>query len=138
MHSVKQSYDEIVTSYHRCRQSDGFFDTFYDIFLRKSPEIAAKFAHTDFAQQKLMLRQSLFEMLNYFCGFTSLRKDIEELGHRHHQVDVRPEHYELWLDSLCEAVAKHDPKYRPELGEMWREAMRPGISLMLSVGGKVT
>ncbi|HEX4147179.1 MAG TPA: hypothetical protein VHY91_27020 [Pirellulales bacterium] len=50
-----------------------------------------------------------------------------------------PEHYELWLDSLCETVARHDPEYQTELEELWREAMRPGIALMLSgnedVGG---
>jgi PAS domain S-box-containing protein len=130
-HQVKS--DQVIASYHRCRQSGAFVDTFYDIFLRKSPEIAAKFVHTDFARQKLMLRQSLLEMLNYYGGIESVREEIEQLGKRHHQLEVRAEHYEQWLDSLCEAVARHDPEYRDDLGEMWREAMRPGIALMLSV-----
>jgi len=125
--------DEVIASYHRCRQSGAFVDTFYDIFLGKSAEIAAKFVHTDFARQKLMLRQSLLEMLNYYGGIESVREEIEQLGKRHHQLDVRAEHYEQWLDSLCEAVSRHDPEYRDDLGEMWREAMRPGIALMLSV-----
>lgn len=131
---MKDVFDEVVASYHRCRQSGAFFDTFYEILLGKSPEIAAKFVHTDFARQKLMLKQSLLEMLNYYCGIERTRKEIERIGKLHRQLDVRPEHYEFWLDSLCEAVAKHDPEYRAELGELWREAMRPGIALMLSVG----
>jgi hemoglobin-like flavoprotein len=130
---VNNAYDKVIASYHRCRQSSEFFDAFYDIFLGKSFDIAAKFASTDFARQKRMLRQSLFAMLNYYCGIESVREEIEQLGKLNHQLDVRPEHYEMWLDSLCEAVAKNDPEYRDELGEMWREAMRPGIAMMLSV-----
>jgi len=128
---VKDLFDKVVASYHRSRQSGVLFDTFYEIFLRKSPEIASKFAHTDFARQKLMLKQSLLEMLNYYCGIESVRQEIERIGNLHRQLEIRPEHYELWLDSLCEAVARHNPEYRAELGELWREAMRPGIALML-------
>jgi hemoglobin-like flavoprotein len=129
---VKDLCDQVIASYHRCRQSGTFFDTFYGIFLGKSPEIAAKFALTDFARQKLMLRESLLEVLNLYAGIESVREEIEQLGKRHQQLDVRPEHYELWVDSLCEAVASHDPEFRNDLGEKWREAMRPGIAMMLS------
>jgi hemoglobin-like flavoprotein len=130
---VKNVFDQVVASYHRCRQSSAFFDTFYDIFLGQSTEIAEKFAHTDFARQKLMLKESLLEMLNYYGGIESVRGEIDQLGKRHQQLEVRTEHYEQWLDSLCEAVARHDPEYRDGLGKMWREAMRPGIAMMLSV-----
>ena len=130
---MKNVCDQVVASYHRCRQSTAFFDTFYEIFLGKSPEIVAKFARTDFARQKLMLRESMLEMLNFYGGIKSVREEIEQLGKLHHQIEVRTEHYEQWLDSLCEAVARHDPEYRDDLGEMWREAMRPGIAMMLSV-----
>lgn len=134
---MKAVYDDVVASYHRCRQSRTFFDTLYEVFLGKSPEIAAKFVRTDFARQTLMMKQSLLEMLNHYCGVESVRQEIERLGKFHRQLEVRPEHYELWLDSLCEAVTKHDPEYRVELGELWREAMRPGIALMLSGNDKV-
>lgn len=134
---MKAVYDDVVASYHRCRQSGAFFDSLYELFLGKSPEIAAKFVRTDFARQKLMLKQSLLEMLNHYCGVETVRQEIERLGSFHRRIEVRPEHYELWLDSLCEAVAKHDPEYRAELGELWREAMRPGIALMLSVNDGV-
>jgi hemoglobin-like flavoprotein len=130
---MKAVYDEVVASFHRCRRSETFFDTLYETFLGKSPEIAAKFVHTDFARQKLMMKQSLLEMLNHYCGVESVRQEIERLGAFHRQFAVRPEHYEQWLDSLCEAVSKQDPEYRVELRELWREAMRPGIALMSSV-----
>ncbi|MGD9645169.1 MAG: globin [Pirellulales bacterium] len=132
---MKEIFEQVVDSYHRCRHTGEFFDTFYEIFLGKSPEIAAKFVHTDFAHQKLMLKQSLFEMLNFYGGIESVRQEIEQLGRRHRELDVRAEHYELWLDSLCEAVVRHDPEYREELSQLWREAMRPGIATMLAAPG---
>lgn len=134
---MKAISDDVVASYHRCRHTEASFDTLYELFLGKSPEIASMFVRTDFVLQKLMMKQSLLEMLNHYCGVEAVRPEIERLGKLHHQIAVRPEHYDLWLDSLCEAVAKHDPEYEVEQGERWRAAMRPGIALMLSVSDGV-
>ena len=124
--------DEVTASYHRCREDDRFIDTFYDIFLLKSPAIAKKFAHTDFRHQKLMLRESLLEMLCLEQGIEGARAEIERLGRRHKDLQIPSEMYTMWLDSLCEAVQKHDPQCTPQLIQKWREAMRPGIELMIS------
>lgn len=35
--------DDVTASYHRCRASDRFIDTFYEHFLAKSREVAADF-----------------------------------------------------------------------------------------------
>ena len=134
---MKAIFDSVIASYHRCRHSGALFDTFYEIFLSKSPEIAAKFIRTDIDRQKRMMKESLLEMLCLYSGVELAKQAIERLGKRHIQLEVRPEHYELWLDSLCEAIAKHDPEYREELDGQWREAMRPGINLMISVGKDV-
>ena len=125
--------DEVIESYHRCREDARFFDTFYDIFLLKSPEIAKKFEHTDFAHQKLMLRESLLEMLCLEQGMEGAREEVESLGHRHKDLQITSEMYAMWLDSLCEAVEKHDPQCTPLLAKKWRDAMQPGIELMNSV-----
>ena len=87
------------------------------------------FARTDFPHQKLMLRESILEML-VFAQTGSGGKEIERLAERHRQLNVKPLHYVLWLDALCEALAKHDPEFNPTLEQMWRDAMRKGISLM--------
>jgi hemoglobin-like flavoprotein len=123
--------DEVMASYHRCRADDSFFDTFYDVFLAKSPEIAKKFEHTDFTHQKLMLRESLLEMLCLEQGMDGAREEIELLGRRHHDLQITSEMYVMWLDSLCEAVEKHDPQCTPQLTQKWRAAMQPGIELMI-------
>jgi hemoglobin-like flavoprotein len=123
------TFNQVVASYHRARESGALFDTFYSIFLGKSPEIPPMFARTDFPHQKLMLRESILELL-VFAQTGSGRTEIKRLAERHRQLNVKSAHYELWLDSLCEALAIHDPKFDVELEQKWRDAMHKGIELM--------
>ncbi len=128
---MSSNLDSVMESFHRCREDDQFIDTFYELFRAKSVEIDKMFEHTDFKRQKLMLRESLLEMLCYDRGMQGAKDEIQKLAHRHHELGVKPEMYGLWLDSLCEAVERHDPQYTPELGQMWRDRMRKGIELMM-------
>jgi hemoglobin-like flavoprotein len=128
---MDSAFEQVAASYHRARQSGQLFDTFYQVFLGKSPEIAPMFARTDFPHQKLMLRESILEMLLY-AQTGSGREEIERLGERHRALNVTPAHYELWLDALCEALALHDPEFTAGLECKWREAMRSGIEIMTS------
>ena len=131
---MAEQADELTASYYRCRRDDRFFDTFYDGFLSKSPAVAQMFAKTDFKLQKLMLRQSLLEMLCFDREMSGTREEIERLGLRHKELRVTPEMYAMWLDSLCEAIKKHDPSYTPALELLWREAMLKSIKEMIAVG----
>ena len=124
--------DDLMASYHRCRANEDFIGTFYKIFLSKSPDIAAQFSHTDFKHQKLMLRQSLLELLYLEQGMSGGREAIEKLGRRHQELEIAEWMYSIWLDSLCEAVRKHDPLITPGLESRWRQAMERGIAVMLS------
>ncbi len=126
------AFDQVVASYHRARESGQLFDTFYQIFLTKSPEIPSMFARTDFPHQNLMLRESILEML-LFAQTGAGQAEIERLARRHRQLNVAPRHYELWLDALCEALAAHDCEFNSTLERMWRDAMRKGIQLMSAI-----
>jgi hemoglobin-like flavoprotein len=131
---METPFNQVVASYHRARQSGQLFDTFYILFLGKSPEIPPMFARTDFPHQKLMLRESILEML-VFAQTGLGRVEIERLAERHRQLNVTPRHYELWLDALCEALAKHDPQFNSALEKMWRDAMQKGIEVMSASPG---
>jgi truncated hemoglobin YjbI len=127
---MNTSFDQVVASYHRARESGRLFDTFYELFVAKSPDIPPMFARTDFPHQKLMLRESILEML-LFAQTGSGREEIERLAERHRGIGVTANHYALWLDSLCEALAHHDSEFTPALEQAWRSSMQKGIELML-------
>ena len=128
----KQDIDPVVASYHRCREDEQFVETFYDLFMGMSDEVAKLFEHTDFKRQRLMLRESLLEMLCYSRGMDGVDEDIVKLAERHSGLGIKPEMYAMWLDSLCDAVQKHDPEYTPAIGQQWRDAMQKGIDFLLS------
>ena len=67
-----------------------------------------------------------------FYQIPSDPQEIERLAQRHHQLNVKRKHYDLWLDALCEALAQHDPEFTAELEQKWRDAMRPGIAVMVA------
>ncbi len=129
----QQATDEVIASFHRCRCTENFVDTFYELFLAKSPQIAEKFANTNFSLQKLMLRESLLEMLLFDLRTRGSQEVVEKLGRRHSKLQVSEEMYRMWLDALCEAIRKHDPESTPELEARWRQAMQKGIDVMLAV-----
>ena len=125
----------VEASYDRCLENDGFYDTFYEKFLAKSEEIPPMFANTDFRKQKQMIRMSVRMLVRLGEGKDSTKLAISKLGESHsrRQHNVRPELYDLWLDALCESIAQHDPEYTPKLEQQWRDAMQPGIEMMISM-----
>ena len=127
--------DSVTASYCRCRSSEGFVDTFYEHFLAKSQEVSDRFRGTDFARQRRVLRESLLAMLLFNRGSQLARDELERLGLRHGRcgLDISPRLYDLWLDALCEAVEQHDPEYTTDLKDQWKQAMRPGIDLMVAL-----
>ena len=125
--------NELIDSYYRCRRDGRFLDTFYETFLSKSSEVARMFAQTNFKLQKVLLRQSLLEILCFDRGFSGTQEEIRRLGRRHKELGVTPEMYTMWLDALCETIKKHDPEYTSELEQRWRDAVRKSVELMLAV-----
>ena len=108
-----------------------FFSTFYDVFFSKSDEICTKFTHVDMAAQVGMLQKSMFHIISFYVAKT----DSEYLRsiamtHSRAQYDIKPEYYDIWLDSLIETVHKMDPEFEDDVGLAWQLAMTPGIQFM--------
>lgn len=123
-------------SLRRCLESEGFLKRFYEVFLDSSPEVRAKFEGTDFARQRRALRDSFFvmEVIAESEPEGPAWKALKELAvvHDRQHRDIRPELYDLWLDSLMKTVSEHDPEYGPEIDSAWRVALRDGIEYMRS------
>lgn len=121
-------------SLRRCDRDPQFLDYFYDRFLASSPKVREKFADTDFARQKRLLRASFYLMLlaaeNPKYG---PERYLDHLAARHSRrgLDIGAELYDLWLDSLLRVVAECDPEWNEDVERAWEETMQIGIGFML-------
>lgn len=112
-------------------QQDEFLEAFYEAFVAKSDEIAAKFAHTDMRRQREMLLRSLQHMVDFSVqrqASEALRRTAER--HSASQIDIHPGLYDTWLDSLVETVQLFDPRFSDEIELAWRVVLAPGIVYM--------
>ena len=111
-------------SLKRCEARADFFDVFYEKFLAASPEVAEKFAGTDFSRQKELLRVSLHHLL-LVARDTKQGPDpwLEDVAVKHGagKLAIGAHLYDLWLDSLIETVRICDPECFPEVEKAWMD-----------------
>ena len=124
--------DEVVVSFGRCSLKPEFIDTFYEIFLASSPKIAPMFANTDMSKQKGLLKQGINMLLLYAKGSPTGKSAVRRLTESHSKknLDIAPNMYPLWLDSLMKAVSITDPEFNPVLEQQWRSRLKIGIEAM--------
>ncbi len=130
------SYERVVS--YRATESAklAFFDDFYRRFTGASEEVRQKFRHTDMEEQKKVLKKSLVYLLNYFAT-DNVDDFLHNIAVRHSRrdLDIRPELYDLWLETLIETLADKDPKFSPQVERAWRIVLAPGIAYMRSIYG---
>jgi hypothetical protein len=108
-----------------------FTGRFYEIFLRKSPDIAARFANTDMSAQKTMLHDSLHTLIDFYHNKSptpALRRLAAAHGRARH--DIPAGLYQAWLDALVATVAEFDAEFSGDTELAWRLVMTPGICYM--------
>ncbi|WP_282286089.1 globin domain-containing protein [Pseudomonas sp. PS02302] len=122
----------VMLSYGRCCASPAFFDDFYQRFLASSPRVREKFAHTDMAAQKLLLRHGIMNLVLVARGMPTTK--LRQLGESHcrARLDIGPELYDLWVDCLLATLAQHDPDFSPALRQEWQGVLEAGIAVMHS------
>ena len=127
--------DQVRASFDRCEASGDFAEEFYQVFLNSSPEIGPLFAKTDFVKQRKLIRASVYIMVTRSPAEPTAREALDKIGHSHGrtELDIRPELYELWLDSLCETIKRMDPEWTPELQQEWRDRLRPAIEAITAL-----
>ena len=108
-----------------------FISRFYEIFLGRSDDIAELFHGTDMVAQRQMLHDSLVLLVDFFSS-REVNPALDRIARVHARSgrDIRPELYDLWLDSLIEALSQFDPDFDAEVELSWRLVLAPGISYM--------
>lgn len=125
----------VRASYDRCCKNGDFAATFYEIFFTKSPDIPVLFKDTDFVQQRRHFRAAVLLLIKYEPGDEPTRNALEKIGRSHSQgeLNIRPDLYPFFLESVCEALARHDPEMTPELEAQWVESVGGGVELIISM-----
>jgi hemoglobin-like flavoprotein len=105
---------------------------FYEQFLASSELVRAKFNGTDMAKQKRHLMASLHMMILASSGDDAAELYLSRIAKDHSKdnLDIKPEMYSLWLESLLLAVKETDPEWNEEIEAAWGAIMSYGIEFM--------
>ena len=126
--------DDFHESLERCGLSPEFLQDFYRRFIASSPEIAVKFANTNFKTQARILKTSLYMAMLASDQNHEAREYLGRIANRHNreELDIKPEYYDLWIESMISTVREYDPKFNNEIEQLWRNFMQPAIEFMKS------
>jgi truncated hemoglobin YjbI len=131
---VKTDLELFDDSLARCYASPRFLERFYELFLEASPVAREKFAGTDLAQQRRMLKASLVLMMLSAGDRPEGQVHMERIASVHgtggHAIPAAL--YDVWLECLLRAVTEFDAKADAELLAVWRRVLEPGIAFMKS------
>ena len=112
-------------------QGRSFFEAFYDAFVSTSPEVAEKFRHTDMARQQVMLKKSFYHLLSFYASSNAdYYLDKVAISHNRSHYNIRPELYDLWLETLIATLWRFDDRCDDATELAWRLVMTPGIVYM--------
>ena len=125
--------DIVFQSYGRACNNPEFFETFYNKFMSKSPEIRAMFVNTNMEAQRGLLRGGVMWLIMHARGMSDTK--IRALGESHSKkrMNINPMFYSFWLDALLETLAIFDAEFTQDLDRTWRNTLRPGIEIIQSM-----
>jgi hemoglobin-like flavoprotein len=115
-----------------CAHGTAIFDVFYATLAERLPGVGAMFANTDMEKQNQLIRAGIAALIDDACGVPTARSELERLGdlHSRRRLDIRPDMYAEWVDSLMQMVAEFDRECTDVTEAAWREVLSPGIAVM--------
>ncbi len=112
-------------------QEQSFFEAFYDAFVSASDEVAEKFRDTDMERQQAMLKKSFYHLISFYASYNAdYYLDKVAISHNRQHYNIRPELYDLWLETLIATVRRFDTASDDAVELAWRLVMTPGIVYM--------
>ena len=130
----QEQIENVQSSFGRALWDLDFLDNFYDVFLNSNPEIGKKFINTDFIKQKELLRHGLMSVLMFAEGQQSAIACLSRIreSHGHSKMNISPDLYPYWIDSLIKTVARCDNKFDDGLEADWRAVVAPAVDYIKS------
>jgi len=129
---MKEEISKVRLSYGRAISKRQFLDRFYDLFMSSSPIVERKLASTDIAKQQELLSQAVNMVILFPQGNKIARNAINRIrqSHNRDRLDIRPEYYRFWIDSLIVALSEYDPDFNDELDRAWRKVAQEAIDFI--------
>lgn len=124
--------DNVKISYGRCLAYEEFFDYFFDRFFESHPSVKEMFAETDFPEQKKHLRHGLNLVIMFASDNLPGQLGLNRIKDTHGKtnLNIRPEFYPLWKESLMKAVVHFDKDITEELKAEWGMVLDKGIEFI--------
>lgn len=128
-------YALVKEQYGKCVISSGFFEDFYLLFTSKSPEINQMFSNTEMSFQKDALRAGLTFLIMFAEGRSTFAANkLDRIGstHKKTQLNIRPDMYPMWIQSLVATVQKHVPVFNDHSRKAWTAVLQHGVNRIVS------
>jgi hemoglobin-like flavoprotein len=115
-------------------QRNAFAEAFYAELFARYPQAKMPFEvrHTDMKAQQRALMQALEQVVGALKSgqIQALAMALHELGQRHREYGVLPEHYQLVGEVLLDTFPRFDSQWSEELKGAWAEAYGAVVQLM--------
>lgn len=121
-------------SLERCQSNPQFLNLFYQNFVISNSEVREKFSNTNMENQKMMLHASLYMIMIASQGNEAATAYLERVAKKHSKIDldIRPELYGLWLETLINTISETDEMFDEKTEKAWRAILTYGIDYMKS------
>lgn len=123
---MSDTFDDLQSSFGRALRAGPMIEAFYQRFLASHPDIAAMFAKTDMARQRMALRRGLSLAIAHAGGSALVQRPVQHMADVHARsghAPVPPHLYPYWVDALVATLREFDPAFGPALEARWRTAM---------------
>jgi len=125
---------DIQLSFGRCLTSssgDGtFLEIFYGLFVDSHPDIKTLFSDTDLAKQRQLLQVGLNMVILFTNSDEFVAQDVLKKIRKSHckeRLNIKPELYKYWINSLIEVIQIKDSKFNDELESKWRAVLQNAV-----------
>jgi hemoglobin-like flavoprotein len=121
-------------SFQRCLATPTFLAEIYRHLFRRLPAAEPMFAQTDFTRQHRLLQHAIGLLLSYPAQAETTPQLLDRVAERHNRkhLDISPDKYGPFVESLLDSVRGHDPEFSPEVEAAWRTTLAPGVAFMQS------
>ena len=120
---------DVTNSCQRCLETSAFFDTFFQKLSSRAHVVTDLFAGADEIMLKAFFRNALTLLLLDAAGSQQAKKRLARVRtwNGSDGLNLNPEWFPHWIESLMVAIRKHDPEYTPALEYKWRVILEVGL-----------